>query len=211
MMWGMDGGGWWWFVIPGMIVFWVAVIAGAAGLFSSTGGRSRRREAEEILADRLARGEIDVEEYERRKDALGIDAAGSGRPRRGVLIGAALILAVLVIVPVSVMAANDWDMWDMHGRGSNTSNSNAVQGGSQANVRIENFAFAPGNLEVPVGATVTWDNRDSAPHDATSRDGSWKTDRLAESESNTLTFDTRGEYEYYCSIHPSMKARLVVR
>ena len=30
-------------------------------------------------------------------------------------------------------------------------------------------------------------------------------------ERDTLMFDSPGDYDYYCSIHPSMKARLVVR
>lgn len=41
-------------------------------------GAARGRSPEETLADRLARGEIDVDEYERRMDAL--RAGGRGSP-----------------------------------------------------------------------------------------------------------------------------------
>jgi plastocyanin len=64
---------------------------------------------------------------------------------------------------------------------------------------------------VPAGATVTWENEDSAAHDATARNGDWKTQRLSDGERDTLTFDSPGDYDYYCSIHPSMKATLRVR
>jgi plastocyanin len=117
------------------------------------------------------------------------------------------------VIPTVIVAANGWDMdmWSMHGRGQDTAGDPVVRGGSAANVRIEDFAFTPGNLEVPVGATVTWTNQDSAPHDATARDADWKTARLSNDESDTLTFTSRGTFDYYCSIHPSMKARLEVR
>jgi plastocyanin len=37
-----------------------------------------------------------------------------------------------------------------------------------ARVVIDNFTFDPPELTVPVGATVTWVNRDDVPHTATS-------------------------------------------
>jgi plastocyanin len=197
-----------------MVLFWAVVIVGGVWLVTSLSRRSGGADALEVLRARLAVGEIDLEEFAQREAALKRSGASRRFPGWGVGIGVAVAVAVFVVVPVVVMAANDWDMsgmWDMHGRGRNTSDSPTVQGGSAANVRIEGFAFQPGNLEVPVGATVTWTNEDSAPHDATARDADWQTERLSEAESDTLTFDTPGEYEYYCSIHRSMKARLRVR
>ena len=53
----------------------------------------------------------------------------------------------------------------MHG-GRRTVNDPAVVVQSrEVTVEIRDFAFAPGNLEVIAGATVTWVNRDAAPHD----------------------------------------------
>jgi plastocyanin len=132
---------------------------------------------------------------------------------RGLALAVAAVAGLAVLIPVVAMAAGGWDMdmWDMHGRGRNTSGEPLVRGGPQADVHIEDFTFAPGNLEVPVGATVTWTNEDSAPHDARARTGGWRTERLSEYESDSVTFDAPGDYDYYCSIHPSMRARLVVR
>ena len=74
-----DGGSghWWWWVI-GLVVLVLLVVAIVA-LFTRwpAGSASRqvapeaqRSSAEHVLADRLARGEIDPDEYRRRRDAL---------------------------------------------------------------------------------------------------------------------------------------------
>ncbi|MEX2246876.1 MAG: plastocyanin/azurin family copper-binding protein [Dehalococcoidia bacterium] len=194
-----------------MVPFWAGVIAGAIWFVFSLRRRGSGRDALEILRARLASGEIGGDEFREREAALKRRTGARALPARGLIVAGAVAIAVLVVIPAIVMAANGWDMWDMHGRGRNTSDAPAVQGGSQANVRIENFSFEPGNVEVPAGAAVTWTNEDSAPHDATARNGDWETERLSEGQSDTLTFDSSGEYDYYCSIHPSMKARLVVR
>jgi len=214
MMW--DGDGWWILMWVWMAMFWVAVTAGCIWLARSFLGPSRSgRDALEILDRRLASGNIDVDEHGRLKAALAVPVT---RSRGGALSGwivAAMIAATLVAMLATGALAGGWDMWDhmggMHGGGRDTSSGSVVRGGVDANVAIEGFLFQPGNLEVPVGATVTWTNEDSAAHDATSRNGDWQTERLSEGESDTLTFDRPGEYDYYCSIHPSMKARLVVR
>jgi len=74
-----DGGGghWWWWVI-GLVVLVLLVVAIVA-LFTrrptgtaapQVAPETQRSSAEQVLADRLARGEIDPDEYRRRRDAL---------------------------------------------------------------------------------------------------------------------------------------------
>jgi plastocyanin len=99
----------------------------------------------------------------------------------------------------------------MHGGRSTASEPAVVARSREVTVDIRDFAFEPGNLEVPLGATVTWVNHDAAPHDATADDGSWKTDTLERNERGSVSFDRPGEFFYYCSIHPSMQARVLVR
>jgi plastocyanin len=102
-------------------------------------------------------------------------------------------------------------MQRMMGTGTNSSNATPSVGSTAETVRISNFTFTPGNLQVPVGAKVTWTNEDSAPHTATAKDGSWDTGILNQGESKTLTFAKAGDYEYYCKVHPSMIARVTVK
>lgn len=57
------------------LVFWGAVIALVVWLVranrsSSTGGTHPAARADHVLAERFARGEIDEEEYQRRRDVL---------------------------------------------------------------------------------------------------------------------------------------------
>jgi putative membrane protein len=71
------GGGQWWVWLIGAValILLVGLLAFAAVRlmsFSPTGVASAqpRRSAEDVLAERLARGEIDEEEYRRRRDAI---------------------------------------------------------------------------------------------------------------------------------------------
>jgi len=80
MMWGYDWGwGAWLLMSVMMVLFWGLVIAGIVVLVryltsSRQGGTpasdSGRSSAEEILAERFARGEIDEGEYTRRRRLL---------------------------------------------------------------------------------------------------------------------------------------------
>ncbi|MFI9626030.1 SHOCT domain-containing protein [Streptomyces sp. NPDC052042] len=84
MMWyGGWGWGGWFLMAVVTVVFWALLIAGAVALTHYvTGGRGRRpgpppgeagwggRRAEDLLAERFARGEIDDEEYRRRLTVL---------------------------------------------------------------------------------------------------------------------------------------------
>lgn len=60
-----------------MILFWVFLIAGTVWLVLAIGGQAGQRQgtprssALGILEERLARGEIDVDEYKARKAAIG--------------------------------------------------------------------------------------------------------------------------------------------
>jgi putative membrane protein len=65
---GWSGAAWWWMVVV-MAIFWglvawviVTVVRGA--------GRSVTRDAVSLLDERYARGEIDTEEYQTRREVL---------------------------------------------------------------------------------------------------------------------------------------------
>ena len=76
-MWDRDnhmGSGWWWVMGVGWLLF-LAFIGFLVYLLvrhhtDSGGSPGRRSSAEGLLADRLARGDIDEDEYRRRRDAL---------------------------------------------------------------------------------------------------------------------------------------------
>src|SRR5271157_4819875 len=81
-----------------------------------------------------------------------------------------------------------------------------------AEVKIDNFTFAPVTLTVAAGTTVKWVNRDDIPHTVVSEDKStFKSKALDTDDSFSYTFTKPGTYTYSCSIHPKMVAKVVVQ
>ncbi len=78
-------------------------------------------------------------------------------------------------------------------------------------VTIGNFTFGPKSITVPTGATVTWVNQDDTPHTVTANDGAFKSRTLDTDERFSFTFAEPGEYLYFCSIHPMMTGKVVVK
>jgi len=77
-------------------------------------------------------------------------------------------------------------------------------------VHIDNFVFVPVQLTVKVGQTVTWTNRDDIPHTVVS-DGAFKSKAMDTDEKFSYTFAKPGTYNYFCSIHPKMIGKVVVK
>jgi plastocyanin len=78
-------------------------------------------------------------------------------------------------------------------------------------VNIDNFVFGPQTITVPVGATVTWTNKDDIPHTSVSTEGVFKSKVLDTDEKFSYTFTKAGTYPYYCTIHPKMTGKIVVQ
>lgn len=77
---------------------------------------------------------------------------------------------------------------------------------------INNFSFNPPELKIKKGDTVIWTNSDSAPHTITSDAGNeLGSSTLSSGQTYKHTFNTAGTFNYHCSIHPSMKANVVVK
>jgi plastocyanin len=91
--------------------------------------------------------------------------------------------------------------------------ANAQEKSSTVAVKIDNFSFGPVALTVPVGATVTWINRDDMPHTVVSTDDSktLKSKVLDTNEKFSFTFSKAGSYPYFCSIHPKMTGKVIVQ
>jgi plastocyanin len=84
--------------------------------------------------------------------------------------------------------------------------------GSSPTVTIQYSMFNPDNLEVPVGTTVTWVNKDNVEHSVTSEDkGGMQQSVKGNGGSFRHTFDRPGDYPYYCHWHSSMKGTVHVR
>lgn len=88
----------------------------------------------------------------------------------------------------------------------------AASSANAMTVEISGFAFNPPTLEVSVGTTVTWTNKDSTAHTVTSDDGtSFQSGKMDPGATFSYTFDTAGTYAYHCEFHAGMKATIVVK
>jgi plastocyanin len=87
----------------------------------------------------------------------------------------------------------------------------SVPANGPAEVKIDNYSFMPGDLTVAAGTTVTWVNHDDVPHTVRNNDGTMKSKALDTDDKFSMTFDKPGTYEYFCSIHPKMTAKVVVK
>ena len=79
-------------------------------------------------------------------------------------------------------------------------------------IKIDNFSFTPQTITVPVGTEVTWTNQDDIPHTVVSDDKTtFKSPALDTDEKFSFKFENKGTYNYFCSIHPKMTAKIVVQ
>lgn len=74
------------------------------------------------------------------------------------------------------------------------------------------YAFSPAKLTVKKGTKVTWINNTGAPHTVTGQQ-SWHFSSSTFSPNGKVStvFNKAGTYHYICSIHPYMKATIVVK
>lgn len=97
------------------------------------------------------------------------------------------------------------------GAGTGTFTVSAQQKSETVEVKIDNFSFGPAELTVKAGTTVTWINRDDIPHTVVSTDKAFKSKVLDTDEKFSYTFNTAGSFPYFCSIHPKMTGKVVVK
>ncbi len=80
--------------------------------------------------------------------------------------------------------------------------------GATAAVEIKGFAFTPATLTIQKGTTVTWTNKDSAPHTVTG--DAFGSETLSQGQAFGYTFNEAVTFEYQCHIHPNMKGKVIV-
>ena len=77
--------------------------------------------------------------------------------------------------------------------------------------------FVPTEISVSAGSTVTWTNDDSTIHTVTEgtpggagATPAFDSSIIAPSATWENTFDTAGEFDYYCNLHPFMVGKVTV-
>jgi plastocyanin len=113
-------------------------------------------------------------------------------------------LAIVLFVTLAVLSA-------IQGKDTETTKAALVKA-TKAEVVVDNFSFSPQTLTLPTGATVTWSNHDNEPHTVASADNRFpKSPVLKPGQRFSNTFATAGTYSYFCSIHPRMTGKIIVK
>lgn len=78
-------------------------------------------------------------------------------------------------------------------------------------VNISDFAFNPVTLRIKTGTRVIWMNEGVVSHNVVSDTEDFPASSiLSKGQSFSHTFSSAGTIKYHCSIHPTMKATIIV-
>lgn len=136
----------------------VALIGLVAGLILFARGRSVRDEPGAILAGRLARGEIDADEYARTRQTLGAPSRTGGMARLGGMLAVLSLVAILVLGGLTVAGA-----WPRPGPASVDPAAPGFAAGSTVAPRVVRIVAGPGLqfypevVSIVSGETITFE------------------------------------------------------
>jgi plastocyanin len=124
-----------------------------------------------------------------------------------------LITSLLMLLVGGALAGGCGTGSDL-GSTTDTSTSTASAGpGGVVRVVMQSLSFSPAAVKAKVGQRVAWLNEDSSPHNVTYVSGARFTSSgtLAPQGGRfSLGLTQAGTIHYYCTIHPWMKATIVV-
>jgi len=121
------------------------------------------------------------------------------------LMGIAMLFAILSISSSCTKSSDN-----MYGTGGNTGGTGGKGGPGTNEVWIQGMAFSPSSITVTAGTTITWTNKDGIAHTVTSDSGLFDSGSISANGTYSHLFATAGTYPYYCVIHPTMTATVVV-
>jgi plastocyanin len=78
-------------------------------------------------------------------------------------------------------------------------------------VTVDNFSFTPKEITVAAGTTIIWVNHDDVPHTVVSTDKKFRSKALDTDDQFSFTFIDAGTYAYFCSVHPIMTGKIIVK
>lgn len=78
-------------------------------------------------------------------------------------------------------------------------------------VIIKDMQYAPASIEIRVGDTVVWENRDDRDHSAAADDKSFSSGNIRAGASFSHTFTRTGTFKYGCQYHPRERGTVTVK
>ena len=129
-----------------------------------------------------------------------------------IIIITLLILGVLFFNKPSEIKTNQGQTSTVTEKDVIETNTTTIDTKQTHNVSIINFVFTPKVLTINKGDTVVWTNNDSVPHNVVGDDlTSLNSPIFRKKETYKYTFDEIGNFNYTCTLHPSMKGVIIVK
>lgn len=131
------------------------------------------------------------------------------------IVGSVLVCVLALVGTGFIFAATHGGLGTGSTAQASASQNKPAFGVTQVDMR--NDAFTPAHIQVALGTTVTWTNKDSVPHNVTfspvvpNASNNWESGLLYPGKSYTYTFTSRGTFQYHCQEHPfDMIATVIV-
>lgn len=91
---------------------------------------------------------------------------------------------------------------------TNPPETTTTEGPDGTTIAIGDLFFRPSSLTVTVGEMVVWRHEGNFPHTTTAGvpgapTNLWQSGTLSGGDTFSVTFDTAGTFQYFCSIHPN--------
>ena len=78
-------------------------------------------------------------------------------------------------------------------------------------IQISKHKYDRPTLTVPVGTTVTWLNKDEDVHTVVSTTLTFRSPGLETDDAYSYKFTKPGVYQYFCTLHPLMTGKVIVK
>jgi plastocyanin len=116
-----------------------------------------------------------------------------------------------LIVATAMLGALGWISASNARFGASAASAQGAANSQEVVVKIDNFSYMPHDITVAARTTITWVNNDDVPHTVVSTTDVFKSKALDTDDKFSFKFDKPGTYEYFCSIHPKMTAKVIVQ
>ncbi|HZC48203.1 MAG TPA: cupredoxin domain-containing protein [Nitrososphaeraceae archaeon] len=117
---------------------------------------------------------------------------------------------------LQVSSANGTSITNMSA-GTSTSSISTISIVSGSSLPSNREFYVPKTVETTVGSMINWKNEDFGPHTVTSGDmttgktGVFDSNIIQKGSTFSFLFDKVGEYDYFCTLHPFMTGRVIVK
>jgi plastocyanin len=122
------------------------------------------------------------------------------------------MLAVVAVAASLAGCGTGSDLPDSSSSSSGDASATTPLAAGTVHVFMQSLSFTPGSVKAKVGQRVEWSNQDSSPHNVLYVSGPRfeSSPILRPGKRYAIRVTQAGTIHYYCSIHPWMKATVVV-